>query len=306
MKPGNHCERPLPTGRRSLLAFTMIEIVISLAVIGFALVAIIGVLPLGMDVQKQNRQETIVNQDASVWMDALRNGQRGMDDLTNYVMAITNFGAQYNAAGQFMARQVYWYTPTNAGPMIPPLPLTNGFRIIGLLSTPKIVPLPLVRGQSQGFYSNHFVAYVRSLSGPASEKPPQTNSTVQDLALSYKMITDVGPYGIDYLGPYGNGPAGPRYWDPAMTNYLDPQISNLERFNRSNFWVLNKNLQANLHELRLTFRWPLLPGGTNGPGYQMYRATVAGSIQAAIEPGFPKDIQHQLYFITPGTYVTAP
>ena len=62
-------------------AFTMIEIVISLAVIGFALVAIIGILPTGMNVQRDNRQETIVNQDESVIMNALRNGERGLNDL---------------------------------------------------------------------------------------------------------------------------------------------------------------------------------------------------------------------------------
>src|SRR5438045_6846473 len=77
-------------------AFTMIEIAISLAVIGFALVAIIGILPTGMNVQKGNRQETIINQDATVWLDALRNGERGLDDLTNYVIAITNYVRDYN------------------------------------------------------------------------------------------------------------------------------------------------------------------------------------------------------------------
>ena len=44
----------------SLAAFTMMEIAISLAVIGIALVAIIGVLPIGMNVQQTNREETIV------------------------------------------------------------------------------------------------------------------------------------------------------------------------------------------------------------------------------------------------------
>ena len=76
-------------------AFTMIEIAISLAVIGFALVAILGVLPLGMNVQKENREETIINQDATVFLNAIRNGARGMDDLTNYVMAITNYQTRY-------------------------------------------------------------------------------------------------------------------------------------------------------------------------------------------------------------------
>ncbi|HLH55957.1 MAG TPA: type II secretion system protein, partial [Verrucomicrobiae bacterium] len=60
-------------------AFTMIEIAISLAIIGFAMVAIIGILPLGMNAQRDNRQETIINQDASIFMDAVRNGERGLD-----------------------------------------------------------------------------------------------------------------------------------------------------------------------------------------------------------------------------------
>ena len=41
---------------RTQAAFTMVEIAICLAVIGFALVAIIGVLPIGMNVQKDNRE----------------------------------------------------------------------------------------------------------------------------------------------------------------------------------------------------------------------------------------------------------
>jgi len=72
-------------------AFTMIEIALCLAIIGFALVAIIGVLPTGMGVQKDNREETIIDQDATVWMDAIRNGAQGYNDLTNYIVAITNF-----------------------------------------------------------------------------------------------------------------------------------------------------------------------------------------------------------------------
>ncbi|MEI9963166.1 MAG: type II secretion system protein [Limisphaerales bacterium] len=77
-------------------AFTMIEIAISLAVIGIALVAIIGVLPLGMSVQRENREETVINQDATILMEAIRNGARGLDDLTNYVYAITNYWARYD------------------------------------------------------------------------------------------------------------------------------------------------------------------------------------------------------------------
>ena len=63
------CETASPAPRSPLVhnsAFTLIEIGICLAIIGFALVAIIGVLPLGMDTQRQVREETDINQDFSV------------------------------------------------------------------------------------------------------------------------------------------------------------------------------------------------------------------------------------------------
>ena len=76
-------------------AFTMVEIAICLAIIGIALVAIIGVLPIGINVQKDNREETVIDQDASVFLENIRNGARGLDDLTNYVFAISNSWALY-------------------------------------------------------------------------------------------------------------------------------------------------------------------------------------------------------------------
>ncbi len=77
----------------------MVEIAICLAIIGLALVAIIGVLPVGLNVQKDNREETLIDQDATVFIENIRNGARGLDDLTNYVMAITNSWTLYNANG---------------------------------------------------------------------------------------------------------------------------------------------------------------------------------------------------------------
>ena len=59
---------------RRCAAFTMVEIAISLGVIAFALVAIIGVLPRGMNVQRDNREETIINQEAAVVAEAIRSG----------------------------------------------------------------------------------------------------------------------------------------------------------------------------------------------------------------------------------------
>ena len=146
-----------PHSRR---AFTMIEIAISLAIIGFALVAIIGILPLGLNVQRDNRHETVINQDASIFLNAIRNGDRGLDDLTNYVLAITNYVQVWNArrGGYAPGPQTqYGYTRTVSTQGMPPsannpqFPLISGARIVGLLSTPKVVP------NGAGFTSNHVV-----------------------------------------------------------------------------------------------------------------------------------------------------
>src|SRR5664279_1111351 len=135
-----------PHGTLPQSAFTMVEVAISLAIIGIALVAIIGVLPLGMNVQRDNREATVINQDASVFLEAIRNGARGLDDLTNYVFAITNYWTDYAANGNILNANNDGYSLqgsqiTKPIPSPPFFPLTNGLRIIGLLSTPMFTDL---------------------------------------------------------------------------------------------------------------------------------------------------------------------
>jgi len=276
--------RPLRTPHSALRtsrAFTMIEIAFSLAIIGFALVAIIGVLPYGMNVQKDNREETIINQDATVLMNAIRNSAEGLDDLTNYVLAITNTVWRYQDGvvnGTLVARYGYTNSPSSQFPLI------NGHRIIGLLSTPKYIRW--VEGRQTGFFSNNVVAYVRSMSGPASEKFPQVNQSMQDLAFSYLMTSEVVPYGTNYYDPS---------WTFADTNYAK---------------VVN-NLNANLHDVRLLFRWPLRSQGKTGQSGQSFRTLVGGYLQETNEFGFPnpnwpRPSAYDLYFFQPRTYVKAP
>lgn len=69
----------------SVAGFSMIEIALALAVIAFALIAIVGLLPIGMQVQRDNREETIINQDGTYLLSAITHGAEGIDDLTNYV-----------------------------------------------------------------------------------------------------------------------------------------------------------------------------------------------------------------------------
>lgn len=282
MKPGSHLRngnRPWAVGNPR--AFTMVEIALALAVIGFALVAIIGVLPTGLQVQRENREETIINQDAQVWLNAIRSGARGFDDLTNYVDAITNIVTRFNPDGTVAGVDVYGFTRFESVLNGTELnrPLINGYRIIGLLSRPKYTyhdPANQILATS-----NHVAAYVRAMSGAAFEKFPQTNTSVRDLAFGYRMVVDVQPY------------AG---WDTNWVQFNVPGLPADEVFARSNYWKVARQLHANTYEIRLLFRWPLLPRGQIGNGRLVYRTTVSGRLEN--ESGW--------YFFNPRFYAAQP
>jgi type II secretory pathway pseudopilin PulG len=280
-----HISRFTLHASRSPQAFTMVEIAISLAIIGFALVAIIGVLPIGMNVQKDNREETIINQDFTVFLNAIRSGARGGDDLTNYVTAITNDVWRYDVATKppvLVRRNWYNYDNSIDGPQST---LTNGYRIVGLLSTPKYILLPPLKGVPSGFLSNHVVAYVRSMSGTASEKTRPNYHSVSDLAsslsFSYRLTSEVIPY---------------------MTNYYDPSWVDLTQpgdlVARSNNLMVVANLRNNLSDLRLVFAWPFTPQGVlpKTARGQSFRTLVGGQLTND-PPGSP------WWFLQPRTYV---
>ncbi len=253
----------------------MIEVAISLAIIGIALVGIIGVLPLGLNTQRVNREQTVINQDATVFMEDIRNGARGADDLTNYVYAIVITKA---------ASQNVYINPTLAGamgfstailPTTPPIQsypiLTNGANIVGLLSTPEF--LNVDGGIADSTYtaamSNHIVASVRSINGPAFEKPPQDNAILKQDSFSYRIYCVNAPVAVDT-----NAVANPGY---------------------------TRQLAANLHDLRLTFLWPVLPTGKlpAQPFLATYRTLVAGQVaQDAVNTN--------LFFYQPQSFTTAP
>jgi len=254
----------------------MVEIAISLAVIGIALVAIIGVLPLGMRAQRSNREATIINQDVTIFIEAIRNGARGLDDLTNYVYAITNSWGSFNASGVETSSGVNGYTFGSVS--IAPgyyystgFPISNGTNIIGLMSTPEFTDSAgnPTNNPFAGGYSNHVVAYVRSLSGLALEKPPQDNPLLRDSSFSYRIVCANVPLVAD-------------------TNQLNSPYS--------------RQLAANLHDLRLTFLWPQLPNGGLGLGRQTFRTLVAGQMTQ-----IPHNAGSQWpYFFQPQSFTNAP
>jgi type II secretory pathway pseudopilin PulG len=203
-----------------MAAFTMVEIALCLAIIGFALVAIIGVLPAGLNVQKENREDTVINQDATLFMNAIRNGDQGYDELTNFVERITVRRSFY-AGPNFNNAQAL--DPIIGEPTFdfsPNVLLTNGANIIGLLSTPKY------QAVQNGFISNHVVAYFRAFSGNASEKVDRSNPA-RELSFAYRLISEVTP---------------PLYTDYYQVNTNDVGYA----------------FARNMHDVRLVFSWPLI------------------------------------------------
>jgi hypothetical protein len=57
---------------------------------------------------------------------------------------------------------------------------------------------------------------------------------------------------------------------------------------------------VNLHELRLTFLWPVQPNGKLGNGRQTYRALIAGQI------GQTNSLLQPLYFYQSQSFTNAP
>lgn len=301
-------------------AFTMVEIAICLAIIGIALVAIIGVLPAGLSVQKENREETIIDQDSTVFIENIRNGGRSLDDLTNYVMAITNSWVWYNPDGTVKSSGTNGYNYATffvapsypiAGSPIAGAPLINGMNIIGLLSTPEYIDQAggaPIANLIEGGISNYVVAYVRSMSGPAVEKPPQDNDIIRSGSFSYKVVCQNVPSAF--------------YTPPAWLNNRAYNLGNEVYFNGTSWrataktaagdqpgvsplWAADSysaQLAANLRELRLTFLWPLLPNGATGNGRQTFRTSVAGQMVKT------NDFNNRelLYFFQPQTFSSVP
>ena len=139
-------------------AFTLIEVALSVAIVAFALVAIIGVMPAGLNVQRENREETIINNDARFLIDAIKSGSISpalLGSRVDWVVVTVNGVATTTN-----------YPPFAGGPN----------DVISLLSTPGSNVLNVAR--------------VRGLSGSLGD----TAGTAPDLMFSYLVTTQVQPY----------------------------------------------------------------------------------------------------------------
>jgi hypothetical protein len=221
--------------------FTMVEIALSLGIVAFALVAIIGVMPSGLKVQRENREDTIINQDGAYLLEAIRSGSRGVDELTNYVETVSIKRGALNEI-------TFTNTTGSTGGL---LRLTNAQHIVSLLSTPKIERLA-----NGTFRQTTVTAIMRSISGGALEK----SRNMQDFAFRYQVTCEVTPYAKDWL-----------------TLKLTPQ----EAATLGRQAMRNINLAQNLYEVRLTLRWPLIPKGSSynvGRYRRTMRTLVSGEL----------------------------
>ncbi len=266
--------------------FTIIELAICLGIIAFALVAIIGVLPIGINVQKDNREETVINQDGMFWMEAIRSGATGMNDLTNHIAFIEIKGSN---------SQVYRWepVPAKAGDSHIELPRgVQGAAIIGLLSMPAQADLvgpvtvenwPQINNQSQRY--NWIRTKVRAISGSAVDQ----GEAAKEMAFSYRLTSEVRP--IRTMGDWGN----------LSGNKLAMDANRIRKLN--------------FYEIKLTFQWPeYIFGGEErpGPNKKVFRTVVAGRLVNrnlnllnpldAATGQFQEDITSPFFFFEPNRF----
>jgi len=253
-------------------AFTMVEIALCLAVIAFALVAIIGVLPTGMRVQKENRADTVINQDGTFLVEAIRSGSRGIDYLTNFFDSIVR--SNNSRVTIYTNRPALTQEQDLGNGVFLNGSLTNGLRIVALLTFPKYIPVP---GTTE-VLTNHISGYIRALSGSAVTRSKST----RDFAFAYQFTAEMVP-----LSAY------PR----ELTNYQATGLSPEDITVRSNLWALSRNQAKNFNELRLTLQGPVIQ---RGKSYDVlgtpktFRTLVSGKL--GLVGGFN-------HFVQPATFV---
>ena len=252
-KTGRRKENPAQAG------FTMIEIALSLGIIAFALVALMGVLPSGVKVQKENREETIINQDGGLILETIRSGAKGVDFLTNHFEAIVA-GHVGNVSLSFTNRLYPGPVGVTTGSV---LPITDGQQIVGLLSWPYRQFSQLNPNSSQPstlLETSVVEARVRAISGVASDKGKQ----VGDFAFRYLLRVEITPF-----------------VRPPLQWIRDTKALGILSVGSRSEIAASHAMLNNLYEVRLTMRWPVyLEGNTwrTGRHRKTFRTLVSGEL----------------------------
>jgi len=152
----------------------MVEIVLSLSVIAIAMVAIIGVLPLGMNVQTENRETSIINTDAGIWIEAIRGGAQDIRYLTNFVMEVRVDETRRNAADGSLITETTDYLNS----------FTTASNLVGILSYPKF----RLEDNGNVTVERHVYADVRAMNGNMGDLIAD-----DDFAFNYRLTPELVP-----------------------------------------------------------------------------------------------------------------
>lgn len=266
---------PLRAARPSGRAFTLVEIVLSLAIVAIALVAIIGVLPIGLRVQSDNQEESIISADAAIWMEAFRNGAQGASYFDPNPNKLENpppvplFNIHEIKVQRVVRRLSTDQVLTDDTIYLDEFQRDN--ELIGLLSRPKYQ-----FDRAADVYTNWIVyADVRALNGNMADLAAD-----MDFAFKYRL-------------------------SPELVPLLGVSPNHLQTTDASGAFVPLPILETNLFELRLNFQWPLVVG--QGGGYQAqtrfeksltFRTIISGQQLILAHP----DTSELLYFVQPRQY----
>lgn len=257
-------------------AFTMVEIALSIAIVAFAMVAIIGVLPTGLQVQRDNREETIINQDGAYLLEAIRSGGLGLDELTNFVERITITNRSRGSTRSYFGSRL-----PETGMQIP---LTKGHFIIGMLSVPTVS-----HRRGTVWSTNEVTALMRSISGSAAQRFQAQE--FRENAFTYLLTTTIVPY------------------VPIVTNNFSSR--NLDPVPRERLKMV-QNFSTNLYDVRLHFRWPVNVSGEGlnmqyqvGKREQVFRSLVNGQLMSTNASQFLSWTNYyttNLFYFQPSTF----
>lgn len=254
--PVDHPSR-IPFRRRYEAAFTLTELALCIAVVGIALVAIIGVLPSGLLVQRQNREDTLITEDAKYLMEAIRSGGIGIPDLTNYIEEvrwIRQFPNGQMATNFF--RGINHPDALSGG-----VPLIIDSRIlIGMLSSPREEFFNPMNPNTAQMQTNRVQAIFRSFGSAFTDKPyadlgaVRPSPTRLEGAFRYLVTCESRPVATrpPFLAAGGQGTGPIRF---------QQQIE----------------LDGSLHEIVLRFQWPVFRVGNEyrvGNGQKVFRSQV--------------------------------
>jgi len=254
----------------------MIEIAISLAIVAVAMVAILGILPTGLTVQKENREDTIIDQEAEYYMNIIRNSGMGAGPLfMGRHVDLISITETNHATGASIRRLFSERNTTGLG-----YAWDSRQVIRKLLSTPSWdlgqfdqVPDAIFSPDSGVVIESENVvrAVIKAITGNATDFA----AAYDDLAFRYEMQVSLHPvltpalfsgYGLD---------AGPSTVYDNLSKAGIPGQGELLR---------QAALGSNLWEVELTMRWPVTLVNENqgiyavGNNKRSFRTYVAGSV----------------------------